>query len=103
MANNIIIKKTSERLYRNMGREGLDAELQAVLLNMVSFSLKRDSLIIVYESDIEKPYVIKMEGLMLVHNGSKSIQTIGYNQLNIVACVDHNQSRAIEVRSAALI
>ncbi|OQB90444.1 MAG: hypothetical protein BWX83_00845 [Candidatus Cloacimonetes bacterium ADurb.Bin117] len=84
-------KKTSERLYRNMGREGLDAELQAVLLDMVSSKIKRDSLIIVDESDIEKPYARKMEGLKLVHNGSKSIQTKGYNQLNIVACVDNER------------
>ena len=69
----------------------MDAELQAVLLDMVSFRIKRDSLIIVYESDIEKPYVMKMEGLKLVHNGSKSIQTKGYNQLNIVACVDNER------------
>lgn len=80
-------KKTSERLYRNLGRDGLDAELQAVLLDIVSSKIKKDSLIIVDESDIEKPYAKKMEGLKKVHNGSKSEQTNGYNQLNIVACV----------------
>jgi hypothetical protein len=81
-------KKTSERFYRNLGREGLDTELRSVLLDIVSPKIKRDSLIIVDESDIEKPYAEKMEGLKLVHNGSKATQTNGYNQLNILACVE---------------
>lgn len=83
-------KKTSERLYRNLSREGLDAELQAVLLSIISHKVKQDTLFIVDESDIEKPYAKKMEGLKLVHNGSKSTQTKGYNQLNIIACVDND-------------
>lgn len=65
--------------------------MQAVLLDMVSSKIKRDSLIIVDESDIEKLYARKMEGLKLVHNGSKSIQTKGYNQLSIVARVDNER------------
>ena len=96
-------KKTSERLYRNTGRDGLDAELQAVLLNMVSSKIKRDSLIIIDESDIEKPYAKKMEGLKLVHNGSKATQTKGYNQLNIVACIGDDKSYNLLPVSSDLI
>ena len=96
-------KKTSERFYRNLGREGLDAELQSVLLDMVSSKIKKDSLIIVDESDIEKPYAEKMEGLKLVHNGSKSDQTNGYNQLNIVACVGDDKGYNLLPVSSDLI
>ena len=96
-------KKTSERFYRNLGREGLDTELQSVLLDMVSSKIKSDSLIIVDESDIEKPYAKKMEGLKLVHNGSKADQTNGYNQLNIVACVGDDQGYNLLPVSSDLI
>lgn len=96
-------KKTSERFYRNLGREGLDAELQSVLLDMASSKIKSDSLIIVDESDIEKPYAKKMEGLKLVHNGSKAEQTNGYNQLNIVACVGDDQGYNLLPVSSDLI
>jgi len=96
-------KKTSERLYRNIGREGLDAELQSALLDIVSPKIKQDSLLIVDESDIEKPYAKKMEGLKEVHNGSKADQTKGYNQLNIVACVDNGQAYSLLPVSSDLI
>ncbi|MEF3693757.1 MAG: transposase [Candidatus Cloacimonadota bacterium] len=96
-------KKTSERFYRNLGREGLDVELQSVLLDMVSSKIKKDSLIIVDESDIEKPYAETMEGLKLVHNGSKSDQTNGYNQLNIVACVGDDKGYNLLPVSSDLI
>ncbi len=54
-------KKTSERLYRNLGREGLDEQLREALMDIVCPKLEQDSLIIVDESDIEKPYAKKME------------------------------------------
>ncbi len=96
-------KKTSERFYRNLGREGLDADLQSALLDMVGPKIKQDSLLIVDESDIEKPYAKKMEGLKLVHNGSKAKRTKGYNQLNIVACVENGQAYNLLPVSSDLI
>lgn len=96
-------KKTSERFYRNLGREGLDTELQSALLNMVSSKIKKDSLIIVDESDIEKPYARKMEGLKLVHNGSKAKRTKGYNQLNLLACVESGDAYNLLPVSSDLI
>jgi len=96
-------KKTSERFYRNLGREGLDTQLQTALLNKVRSEIQNDSLIIVDESDIEKPYAKKMEGLKLVHNGSKAEQTNGYNQLNIVALVESVQGYNLLPVSSDLI
>lgn len=101
--DNTSTKKTSERLYRNLGREGLDQELQAALLDIISSKIKQDTLIIVDESDIEKPYARKMEGCKMVHNGSKSMQTNGYNLLNFVACVESDKGYNLLPISSDLI
>jgi len=89
--DDISTKKTSERLYRNLGREDLDTKLQESLMNIACPKIKEDTLIIVDESDIEKPYAKKMEGCKKVHNGSKATQTNGYNLLNFVTCTEIEQ------------
>ena len=96
-------KKTSERLYRNLGREGLDEHLREALMDIVCPKIKKDSLIIVDESDIEKPFAKKMEGCKPVHNGSKGKQTYGYNLLNIVVCVEEDQGFQLLPVSSDLI
>jgi hypothetical protein len=55
-------KKTSERLYRNLRREGIDELIGDVLINMSKPKVKKDTLFIVDESNNEKPYAKKMEG-----------------------------------------
>jgi hypothetical protein len=45
-------------------------------------------LIIVDDSDIEKPYARKMQGLKKVHNGSKATQSMGYLLMDIIACLE---------------
>ena len=78
-------KKTSERLYRNLQRKDLDQDLEMALLNVAKSQIKKDTLLIVDESDIEKPYAKKMEGCQLVHNGSKSERSNGYLLVNTMA------------------
>lgn len=80
-------KKTSERLYRHLRRDDIDKLIEDVLTGMLKPMVKKDTLFIVDESDIEKPYAKKMEGCQKVHNGSKSEQTNGYLLLNIVALI----------------
>ena len=65
-------KKTSERLYRNLRREGIDENIGDRLIYMLKPMVKKDTLFIVDESDIEKPYAKKMEGCQKVHNGKRS-------------------------------
>ncbi len=96
-------KKTSERLYRNLKREGLDLQLQEALLNIVCPKIKADSLIIVDDSDIEKPYARKMQGLKKVHNGSKATQSMGYVLMNISACLDSDKGYKLLLVSSNLI
>lgn len=99
----ISTKKTSERLYRNLGRKGLFLFLIDALMDIVCPKLKDDSIIIVDESDIEKPYAKKMEGCKLVRNGSKGTETMGYNLLNIVACLDDGNGYRLLPISSDLI
>jgi hypothetical protein len=74
----ISTKKTSERLYRNLGREGLDTELAEALMDITCSKIKGDSLIIVDETDIEKPYAKKMEGC------KRSIMGANLHKLTII-------------------
>ena len=96
-------KKTSERLYRNLRREGLDLQLQQALLNIVCPKIKADSLLIVDDSDIEKPYARKMQGLKKVHNGSKATQSMGYLLMDIVACLESDQGYKLLPVSSNLV
>ncbi len=85
LMDNVSTMKTSERLYRNMRREGLAEEIDRTFMGLIKPQVTKETLFIVDESDIEKPYAKKMEGCQLVHNGSKGENSNGYLLLNIMA------------------
>lgn len=85
LMDKVSTKKTSERLYRNIRREGLAEEIDRTLMDLIRPQVTKETLFIVDESDVEKPYARKMEGCQLVHNGSKGENTNGYLLLNIMA------------------
>ena len=89
LQDNTSTKKSSERLYRNIRRPGLAEDVENILMEMIRPQVKKDTIFIVDESDIEKPYAKKMEGIQMVHNGSKSMRTNGYLLLNIFALLPH--------------
>ena len=89
--NTVSTKKTSERLYRNLRREGLAEVLQDEFYKVVSRQIKADSYIIVDESDIIKPYARKMEDLSVVYDASKKETVPGYNLLNLFACTSYDE------------
>jgi hypothetical protein len=89
--NKVSTKKTSERLYRNLRREGLAEQLQNKLYQIVGHQIKSDTFIIVDESDIIKPYAKKMEDLSMVYDASKKETAPGYNLLNLFACANHEE------------
>ena len=62
LMDKVSTKKTSERLYRNMRREGLAGEIDRTLMDLIRPQVTKETLFIVDESDIEKPYARKMEG-----------------------------------------
>ena len=78
-------KKTSERLYRNIRRENLAEDIEDILTDLIRPQVTDDTLFILDDSDIAKPYAKSMEGCGKVHNGSESKSTNGYLLMNIFA------------------
>lgn len=78
-------KTTSERLYRNLKENDFVEGFEEKLIEFCRPYINEQTIFIVDETDIEKPYAKKMEGLQMVHNGSKGERTNGYIVLNIVA------------------
>jgi len=81
----ISIKKTSERLGRNLMKENLDKELNKCLLGLGKKKLNNpESYLILDLSDICKQYAKKMEGLALVRDGSTGEIRPGYRLCNVI-------------------
>jgi len=79
-------KKTAERFYRNIKREGLAEKLRQYHMQRQCRNFNHETLIIVDESDIVKPHATRMEGLNMVRDGSSSRHDqLGYDLLNFVA------------------
>lgn len=78
-------KKTSERFYYHLHREGYDEHLREALYEIVCPQIKDDTIIICDESDIVKTHAKKMEGLSMVRDGSTGKQAPGYDLLNFIA------------------
>lgn len=77
-------KKTTERLGRHLGREGLCEEVSESLLKHQRHYLRRCRYLVFDLSDISKRYAKKMEGLGSVHDGSEDEIANGYWLSNVV-------------------
>ena len=84
LSEGITNKKTTERLGRHLGREGLWEEVSESLLKHQRYYLHRCRYVVLDLSDISKKYAEKMEGLGKVHDGSEEEITNGYWLLNAV-------------------
>ena len=67
----ISAKKVEDRLSRMLSSEGLDAGLQEIIAKEGAAKVKKDTLVIIDPSDIQKPFARKMECLAKVWDGSK--------------------------------
>jgi hypothetical protein len=74
----ISVKKTEERLSRQLGREGLGERVQRNLLVHGASQVDRDTLLIFDGSDLRKPYAKKMEHLCTIRDGSAPELGSGY-------------------------
>ena len=82
----IALKKTEERLSRNLKAEGLDGKLNAIITGEGASRIGRDTLIIVDPTDIRKEYAEKMPYLATIHDGSSGELATGYSGCMAVAC-----------------
>ena len=80
----ITIKKTEERLSRNLMRPELEQTVGNNVLRMGSSHIGQDTLLIVDPSDLSKKYAKKMEYLTRVRDGSEHDLANGYWMLHIV-------------------
>jgi hypothetical protein len=87
----ISIKKSEERLSRQLAREGLAAIVQDNLLAQAANRIKEDTLLIIDPSDITKKYARKMQYLATVRDGSEGQLAEGYWVCNVIGAeLDHN-------------
>ncbi len=78
LGEDINLKKTTERLSRNLRHPGLDKDLQKVHLQANKYAIKQCSYLIFDHSDISKKYARKMEGMEKVHDDSGDGIGYGY-------------------------
>jgi hypothetical protein len=84
LGENILLKKTEERLSRRLGREGLGREIQHRLIEHAGGRIEDDTLLVLDLSDVTKKYAEKMECLARVRDGSEKELANGYWWLSIV-------------------
>jgi len=87
----ISLKKTEERLSRNLGKDVLHREIQQSHILLNSHTLKSCKFHIVDLTDIQKRYALKMEGLGRVRDGDKGIIGNGYYLCNITSIDDSGE------------
>ena len=84
LGEKISLKKTEERLSRQLGRRRLDREIQRRLIEQAAPRIEEDTLLVLDLSDVTKKYAQKMENLSPVRDGSEKELGWGYWTLNIV-------------------
>lgn len=88
----IALRKTEERLSRNLQRPELEAVLGGNLLRLAANRVAADSLLVLDPSDLSKKYAKKMEFLGTVRDGSAHELAQGYWTLHVIATqVDSSQ------------
>ena len=80
----ISIKKTEERLSRNLQRKEIENQLQANVLSMAKKRVGEETLLIIDPGDVSKKYAKKMEYLARVRDGSEKDLANGYWTLQVI-------------------
>ena len=81
----VLLKKTIERLSRNLARFADGAKLMDNYVKRVKRGLNDKAILIIDDGDITKPCSKKMEGLRIVHDGSTGTNRPGYHMLDVTA------------------
>ena len=74
--DNVSTKSTSERLYRNLGQNDYVEHIDETLLQLIKPYITDETIFIVDESDIAKPYAKKMEGLQKIYESNNGIRFV---------------------------
>lgn len=82
----ISLKKTEERLSHHLKREQLGQQINEVVMRHAAGRIKRDTLIVLDPTDLQKPYARQMPFLATVRDGSAKELGPGYWACLAVAC-----------------
>ena len=82
---NILLKKTIERLSNRLDRKGLAEEITQSVIRSGKNRIKEDTLLILDPTDITKPYAEKMEYLATVRDASNNTIGNGYWMIEVIA------------------
>ena len=86
LEENISLKKTHERLSRNLGMYELQKTLLQNLLSLARKHIGKDTLFVLDPSDLSKKYAEKMEHLCRVRDGSEGGFADGYPLMHVIGC-----------------
>ena len=86
LEESIPLKKTEERLSRNLKCPDLDRKLNEIVAKEAAPRIQKDSLIIVDPTDVRKEYAQKMPFLARIRDGSRKELANGYSGCMAVAC-----------------
>ena len=88
LQEDILAKKTQERLERHLATEGMDAKIHGSILCDAATGIHDDTLIIVDPTDVQKEYAERMPYLAKVWDGSKGSvgDNLGYTLCMAIAC-----------------
>ncbi len=88
LQEDILAKKTQERLERHLATEGMDSKVHGSILCDAAPGIHDDTLIIVDPTDVQKGYAEKMPYLAKVWDGSKGRvgDSLGYTLCMAIAC-----------------
>lgn len=88
LGESIPLAKVENRLSRNLAREGLADTLHDALLEHAARHIRKDTLLILDPSDIQKEYAVCMPYLAKVWDGSKGKvgDNLGYSGCMAIAC-----------------
>ena len=76
LEENISLKKTHERLSRNLGMYELEKTLLQNLLSLAKKHVGKDTLLVLDPSDLSKKYAEKMEHLCRVRDGKEKLKLL---------------------------
>ena len=88
LQEDILAKKTQERLERHLATDGMDAKIHGSILCDAAPGIGESTLVIVDPTDVQKEYADKMPYLAKVWDGSKGRvgDNLGYTLCMAIAC-----------------
>jgi len=86
LGEDILLKKTEERLSRHLAVPGLGQKINEVIATHGSRKVHQDTLIIIDPTDVRKPYAKSMPYMARVRDGSTGEIVNGYSVCNVIAC-----------------